>query len=107
MAEPADAVANAAAKFAAVETACQKAIDNLNKLPKDFHDVHVGDIPDMPEGAATFGYLEMSEFSARARTIAGMFAQAQLALFEFHRDCTARAVSLGIDPPGILSGGGR
>lgn len=107
MATPADAVSNAAAKFAVIEAACQKAIDNLNKMPKDFNDVHVGDNPDMPEGALPFGYLEMNEFSARARSIAGMFAQAQLAVFEFHHDCTDRAKSLGIDPPVIMSGGGR
>lgn len=107
MADPAQAVVNAATKFANIEAACQKAIDNLNKLPKDFADVHTGEIPEMPESARPFGYLEMSEYSARARVIAGMFAGAQAALFAFHQDCTDRAKSLGIDPPGILGGGGR
>lgn len=107
MATPADAVVNAAAKFKAAEDAIQKVIDQLGKLPRDFKDVHTGDNPDMPPGAPPFGFLEMSEFSARARSIAGAAAEVQLLIVAFHRECTDRAQSLGIDPPTILSGGGR
>lgn len=110
MATPVDAVSNASAKFASIETAIQKVIDQANKLPRDFKDVHDGALEITPhEGVENFGYLEMSEFSARAREIAGAASSLQVAIFQFHRECTDRARGLGLEDGMMtpMSGGGR
>lgn len=107
MATPADAVANAAAKFAVIEGSIQKAIDNLNKLPKDFRDVQAGGPLELPEGVKQFGHLEASAFSAEAQVLAGKLADALADVVSFHQACTDRAVELGLDPPTAFGGGGR
>lgn len=107
MATPEEAVSNASAKFAVIEGSMQKAIDNLNKMPKDFKDVAGGGPLEIQEGAKQFGSIEAAMYSAEAQALAGEVAVAMAHVIDFHQRCTDRAISIGIDPPGTLGGGGR
>lgn len=108
MPTPMEAVADASKAFTAAESSLQKAIDKVAGLPKHFAFVHAGGPLELPEGVPQFGYLEMSEYNARARVVAGMLAEAQLALVSLHRDAYARAQELGIDGDvSTMGGGGR
>lgn len=108
MATPEEAVADASNKFKAIEGNVQKAIDALNKLPKDFSAVQAGGPLDLPEGVKQFGALEAAEYSATAQVLAGELADALLNIVTFHQACTERAQELNIDGGMVVfSGGGR
>lgn len=107
MATPEEAVANASAKFAAAESGIQKAIDNLNKMKKDFTDVYEGGPLETAEGVQQFGYLESAEFAAEAQVLAGDLSGILLSVIYFHQRCTGRAVELDLDGLIAMGGGGR
>lgn len=93
-----EAVEKIAAEYARAEKHLSIAHRALVKMSGLYLAVHT-------EG--TIGYLEQLERSARARSIAGRVADAELAIAQAHRDDTARANELGVDIPVLMSGGGR
>lgn len=102
-----EAVAAASAKFASAEKSLSNAHAKILGMRANFKTVHINPPEDLAEGVQPFGFLEMSAYQAEAATIAGMVADVQFAVANFHRKTTARALELGIDPPVVFSGPGR
>lgn len=107
MPTPQEAVESASSKFTRAETALNTAHDKVLDLLPDFKDVYEGGPLELDEGVQQFGFLEMSEFQAEAAMVAGLIAEAKLALVRLHIRATGRSLQLNLDPPQILGGGGR
>lgn len=92
-----EAVARGAKLMAEAEKASQTVQARMLALPKVFNIVR--------DGVVGMGALEAQALGAEAKALAGLAANLEAELVEFHRRLTARAQELGIDLPQPRSGG--